>query len=44
MNGLDGITDAHRGAWDRLSRLHVASTSLPDRTTYLHDDDAPSAA
>jgi hypothetical protein len=41
MNGPDGITENHRRAWDRLSRLHLASTGLPDRTTYHHDGEKP---
>lgn len=37
MVGPDGITDAHRSTWTRLARLHMASTAVPDRTTYVED-------
>ncbi|WP_156794882.1 hypothetical protein [Curtobacterium sp. BH-2-1-1] len=30
---IDGISDAHRGTWSRLTRLHTASVSLPTHTT-----------
>lgn len=30
---IDGISDAHRGTWSRLTRLHTASVSLPTQTT-----------
>jgi hypothetical protein len=26
---IDGISDAHRGTWSRLTRLHTASVTLP---------------
>jgi hypothetical protein len=37
VNGIDGITEAHRSTWTRLTRLRAATTTLPDRTTYLDD-------
>ncbi|WP_157071508.1 hypothetical protein [Curtobacterium ammoniigenes] len=37
MIGSDGITDAHRTTWNRLTRLHLATTSIPDRTTFRDD-------
>jgi hypothetical protein len=37
MNGIDGITDAHRGTWSRLTRLHTASAALPTQTTRVDD-------
>lgn len=30
---IDGISDAHRGTWSRLTRLHTASVTLPTQTT-----------
>jgi hypothetical protein len=30
---IDGISDAHRATWSRLTRLHTASVSLPTHTT-----------
>ncbi|GAA3339049.1 hypothetical protein GCM10017714_12920 [Curtobacterium pusillum] len=30
---IDGISDAHRGTWSRLTRLHTASITLPVQTT-----------
>jgi hypothetical protein len=30
---IDGISDAHRGTWSRLTRLHTASITLPTQTT-----------
>jgi hypothetical protein len=38
MNRLEGITDAHRGTWSRLTRLHTASASLPTQTKRVEDD------
>ncbi|WP_186315185.1 hypothetical protein [Curtobacterium sp. BH-2-1-1] len=32
---IDGISDAHRGTWSRLTRLHTASVTLPMQTTRL---------
>jgi len=31
MNGSEGITEAHRGTWSRLTRLHSATTAMPTR-------------
>jgi hypothetical protein len=36
---VDGITDAHRGTWSRLTRLHTASIGLPTHTTRVEDPD-----
>jgi hypothetical protein len=36
---IDGISDAHRGTWSRLTRLHTASVSLPMQTTRVADPD-----
>ncbi|WIE66241.1 MULTISPECIES: hypothetical protein [unclassified Curtobacterium] len=30
---VDGISDANRGTWSRLTRLHTASVGLPMHTT-----------
>ncbi|WP_186377267.1 hypothetical protein [Curtobacterium pusillum] len=30
---IDGISDAHRATWSRLTRLHTASVALPTQTT-----------
>ena len=37
MNPIDGISDAHRGTWSRLTRLHTASSGLPTRTQRVDD-------
>ncbi|WIE55738.1 MULTISPECIES: hypothetical protein [unclassified Curtobacterium] len=37
MNGIDGISDAHRGTWSRLTRLHTASAGLPTQTKRTED-------
>lgn len=34
---IDGISDAHRGTWSRLTRLHTASVTLPTQTTRVDD-------
>jgi hypothetical protein len=34
---LDGISDANRGTWNRLTRLHTATLGLPMRTTRVDD-------
>jgi len=34
---IDGISDAHRGTWSRLTRLHTASVTLPTQTTRVAD-------
>lgn len=34
---IDGISDAHRGTWSRLTRLHTASVSLPMETSRVAD-------
>jgi hypothetical protein len=36
---IDGISDAHRGTWSRLTRLHTASVSLPMHTTRVAEQD-----
>ncbi|ROP64087.1 hypothetical protein [Curtobacterium sp. PhB115] len=36
---VDGISDAHRGTWSRLTRLHTASVGLPMHTTRVEDPD-----
>ncbi|WFR65873.1 hypothetical protein P9139_11985 [Curtobacterium flaccumfaciens] len=30
---IDGISDAHRGTWTRLTRLRSASITIPTQTT-----------
>ncbi|MDM7888482.1 MULTISPECIES: hypothetical protein [Curtobacterium] len=30
---IDGISDANRGTWSRLTRLHTASVTLPMHTS-----------
>lgn len=42
MTGIDGVTDAHRATWSRLTRLHLASAGLPMQTSLLDDADARS--
>jgi hypothetical protein len=37
MTITDGVTDAHRTTWSRLTRLHLASAGLPMRTTFVED-------
>jgi hypothetical protein len=37
---VDGITDAHRGTWSRLTRLHTATVVLPMHTTLIDSADA----
>lgn len=42
MNGgstLDGVTEANRGTWSRLTRLHTASAGLPMRTSFIPETD-----
>ena len=34
---IDGISDAHRGTWSRLTRLHTASVTLPTHTTRVSE-------
>lgn len=36
---LDGLTEANRGTWSRLTRLHVASAGLPMRTSFIAETD-----
>ncbi|WP_141693463.1 hypothetical protein [Curtobacterium sp. UCD-KPL2560] len=36
---IDGISDANRGTWSRLTRLHTASVTLPMHTTRVVDPD-----
>lgn len=36
---VDGISDAHRGTWSRLTRLHTASVGLPLQTSRIDDPD-----
>jgi hypothetical protein len=35
VNPVDGVTDANRGTWSRLTRLHLASAGLPTRTSFV---------
>ncbi len=36
---IDGISDAHRGTWSRLTRLHTASVTLPMHTSRVAETD-----
>jgi hypothetical protein len=39
VHTADGIAEAHRGTWSRLTRLHTASVTLPVRTTRVEESD-----
>ncbi|MFZ7087696.1 hypothetical protein [Curtobacterium sp. RRHDQ10] len=39
VHSADGIADAHRTTWSRLTRLHTASVTLPMRTTRVDESE-----
>ena len=36
---IDGISDANRSTWSRLTRLHTASVTLPMHTSRVAEAD-----